>query len=76
MDVISIINKVIGIDVALRWFSDKLKSDYGVSDIKVGKTKDGVIMVIKTDEVDKLEKDLNEALARMYNVKKIEVKIE
>jgi len=78
MDVVDIVTKVIGVEPLFRWFSDKLKRDYGVKDIEIKRTSDSVVLIIRGDELDKVESDLRSALfsLKVGEVKKIEVKVE
>lgn len=74
-DVIRLITKIVSVDALVSWLGRKLAEDYGVENIEVKRVKDAVVLVIKGSELDKVEKELREAVSKLGVGEKIEIEI-
>jgi dissimilatory sulfite reductase (desulfoviridin) alpha/beta subunit len=74
-DVLNIVTKLISVDALVSWLGRKLAEDYGVENIEVKRVKDAVVLVIKGSELDKVEKELREAVSKLGVGEKIEIEI-
>jgi len=60
----------------MQWLGQKLVEDYGVKDIEVKRVKDAVVLVVKGDQLDKVEKDMRKAVSGLGFGERVEIKVE
>ena len=77
---INLVKKFVSFDVLMKWIGDKLVEEYGVKDLEVKRARDGVVLIIKSDDsnLDRIESELRTALGQMGFGKtyKVEVDVE
>lgn len=64
-EILSIVMKLIRVEALVAWLSRKLSEEYGVKSLEVKRLKDAVVLVIKGDNLDKVENELREAISKL-----------
>ena len=75
-DVVKLVTKLVSVEAMMQWLGNKLVEDYGVKDIEVKRVKDAVVLVVKGDQLDKVEKDMRKAVSELGFGKRIEIEVE
>ena len=75
-DVVKLVTKLVSVESMMQWLGQKLVEDYGVKDIEVKRVKDAVVLVVKGDQLDKVEKDMRKAVSGLGFGERVEIKVE
>jgi len=75
-DVVKLVTKLVSVEAMMQWLGQKLVEDYGVKDIEVKRVKDAVVLVVKGDQLDKVEKDMRKAVSGLGFGERVEIKVE
>jgi len=75
-DVVKLVTKLVSVEAMMQWLGNKLVEDYGVKDIEVKRVKDAVVLVVKGDQLDKVEKDMRKAVSGLGFGERVEIKVE
>jgi len=75
-DIVKLVTKFVSVEAMMQWLGNKLVEDYGVKDIEVKRVKDAVVLVVKGDQLDKVEKDMRKAVSGLGFGERVEIKVE